>query len=121
MTPADMRAVAATLRDIAPKVETDYGPGQVATYGLAWEGLEFAAGKLERLTAERNDYKADYLRRHKDAVDRFEECLRLKKEIERLVTALRRLENIYNTDRVAREIETIFDESLHPYSRSGDE
>ena len=50
-TPAEMRALATTLEEIAPHVETDYGPGQVATYGLAWEALRSAAGEIERLRA----------------------------------------------------------------------
>ena len=48
-TPAEMRALATTLEEIAPMVETDYGPGQVATYGLAWEALRSAADEIERL------------------------------------------------------------------------
>ena len=50
-TPAEMRALAATLEEIAPTVETDYGPGQVATYGLTWEALRSAADEIERLRA----------------------------------------------------------------------
>ncbi len=48
-TPAEMRALATTLEEIAPHVETDYGPGQVATYGLAWEALRSAADEIEHL------------------------------------------------------------------------
>ena len=50
-TPAEMRALATSLEEIAPHVETDYGPGQVATYGLAWEALRSAADEIERLRA----------------------------------------------------------------------
>ncbi len=48
-TPAEMRALATTLEEIAPHVETDYGPGQVATYGLAWEALRSAADEIAQL------------------------------------------------------------------------
>lgn len=50
-TPAEMRALATTLEKIAPHVDTDYGPGQVATYGLAWEALRSAADEIEVLEA----------------------------------------------------------------------
>ena len=46
-TPTEMRALATSLEEIAPHVETDYGPGQVATYGLAWEALRSAADEIE--------------------------------------------------------------------------
>ena len=48
-TPAEMRTLATTLEEIAPHVETDYGPGQVATYGLAWEALQSGADEIDRL------------------------------------------------------------------------
>ena len=62
-TPTEMRALATTLEEIAPHVETDYGPGQVATYGLAWEALRSAADEIERLTQ-------DYCQ----VVDKFDDC-----------------------------------------------
>ena len=49
ITPAEMREWAATLEEIAPRIETDYGPGQVATYGLCWESMRWAADQIERL------------------------------------------------------------------------
>lgn len=36
---------------------------------------ETAADEIERLTKERDDYKADYLRRHKEARDRMDRAL----------------------------------------------
>ena len=48
-TPTEMREWAATLERIAPKIDTPYGPGQVSTYGLAWEALRSAADEIERL------------------------------------------------------------------------
>ena len=50
-TPDEMRALATMLEEIAPHVDTDYGPGQVATYGLAWEALRAGADEIERRRA----------------------------------------------------------------------
>ncbi len=51
-TPTEMRALATTLEETAPHVDTPYGPGQVATYGLAWEALREGADEIERLRHE---------------------------------------------------------------------
>ena len=40
-------------------------------------------GEIERLRTERDDYKADYIRRHKEASDRFEECIQLRRQLSR--------------------------------------
>ena len=54
----EMRALATTLEEIAPNVSTDYGPGQVATYGLCWEALREAAEEIDRLRAGRESGKS---------------------------------------------------------------
>ena len=56
-TPTEMRALATTLEEIAPHVDTNYGPGQVATYGLAWEALRSAADEIERLRKAHEDVR----------------------------------------------------------------
>ena len=49
VTPDAMRALATTLKEIAPNIDTAYGAGQVSTYGLCWEALREGADEIERL------------------------------------------------------------------------
>lgn len=47
-----------------------------------------AADEIERLTKERDDFKDDYFRRHKDAGDRMERALVAESKLENLRKAL---------------------------------
>lgn len=58
------------------------------------EGYE---AQIERLTRERDEYKAEYFRRHKDACDRYEEIVVLKTA---LAAAEKRIAELVSTDQM---------------------
>ena len=65
----------------------DFSEGQDHLARAAFELLR----ELDAVRAERDDYKTDYFRRHKDAVDRLEKIIILDTHAERLAAALRDL------------------------------
>src|SRR6266852_405797 len=56
---------------------------QFPTYEQLAEGWKQMQAENERLKQQLTDTKADYLRRHKDAVDRYEEIQQLREFIEK--------------------------------------
>ena len=53
------------------------------------------AAVIARLVRERDEYKDDYLRRHKDACDHYMEVIRLREENQALKKAIERLTAVH--------------------------